>query len=321
MKLELDVENLRKKKLMIACPMYGGNCSGLFCKSTNDLSMACASYGIEVKFYYLFNESLIPRARNYCVSEFLRSDCTHLMFIDSDIGFNYKDVLALLFLSDDDSEYDVLTGPYPKKTIAWEKVRAAVDQGYARDTPFELENFVGDYVFNPANNIGSFRLDEPVEIKDGGTGFMMIQRKVFEKFAEAYPELKYKPDHARTEHFDGTTEIVAFFDTVIDPESKRYLSEDYMFTQWARRIGIKVWMCPWIQLKHVGSYVFGGSLSALAAIKAAPTASAESNKKHWDKIKAQEPETKVDLSNIRPYNEPMTNKKPTQKLNRQQRRK
>jgi hypothetical protein len=59
-------------------------------------------YGVSVKFSYLFNESLIRRARNYLVDEFLnRSDATHLLFIDSDIHFNPQDVVALLALDKD----------------------------------------------------------------------------------------------------------------------------------------------------------------------------------------------------------------------------
>lgn len=281
MQIELDPEKLKQKSLFVATPMYGGQCAGIYTKSITDLATACAKNGIELKLYYLFNESLITRARNYCVDEFLRSDCTHMMFIDSDIGFNFKDVLTLLHMADDDSEYDILTGPYPKKTIAWEKVKKAVDIGYGKDNPFQLEHFVGDFVFNPDGNIKSFKISEPVKIKEGGTGFMLIQRKVFEKYAEAYPELSYIPDHTRTENFDGSREITAFFDCVIDPESKRYLSEDYMFSHYARRIGLNVWMCPWMQLKHVGSYTFGGSMGAMAAIQASPTASKESNKKNY----------------------------------------
>jgi hypothetical protein len=281
MEIKIEIEKLRKKKLFIATPMYGGQCSGLYTKSTNDLAMSCAKYGIDVKFYYLFNESLITRARNYCVDEFLRSDYTHLMFIDSDIGFHYKDVYTLMHLCESTDEYGVITGAYPKKTIAWEKIRTAVEMGFADPNPFQLENFVGDYVFNPDENSTSFRIDEPVKIREGGTGFMMIHRDVFDKYAKAYPELSYIPDHVRTEHFDGSREITAFFDCVIDPKSKRYLSEDYMFSQYARAIGINVWLCPWIQLKHVGSYTFGGSLSAMAAIQSSPTASAASNQKNY----------------------------------------
>jgi hypothetical protein len=258
--------------------MYGGQCAGMFCKSTNDLSAMCAQHGIEIRMYYLFNESLITRARNYCVDEFLRSDCTHMIFIDSDIGFDPKDVITMLALSEgheevnDGKPMDILCGPYPKKCIAWEKIKAAVDKGIADKDPNILGNFVGDYVFNPASGNGQIRIDTPTEVLEGGTGFMLIRRETFETFEKAYPELMYLPDHVRTEHFDGTREIMMYFQALIDPDSKRYLSEDYMFCQWARKIGLKIWLCPWMKLQHVGSYIFGGSLADLASINVAATA-------------------------------------------------
>jgi hypothetical protein len=61
------------------------------------------------------------------------------------------------------------------------------------------------------------------------------------------------------------------------------LSEDYFFCWNARKIGIKVHMCPWMQLSHVGSYIFRGSMNALARIEASPTTSAESNEKFYKK--------------------------------------
>ena len=65
-----------------------------------------------------------------------------------------------------------------------------------------------------------------------------------------------------------------YFQALIDPVSRRYLSEDYMFCQWARKIGLKIWLCPWMKLQHVGTHVFGGSLTDLAQIQASATADA-----------------------------------------------
>jgi hypothetical protein len=283
MNLEITVDKLREYSIFVGAPMYGGNASGVFCKSTNDLSALCARNGIKLVFYYLFNESLISRARNYCVDEFLRSDCTHLIFIDSDIGFNPKDVLSLLGLQiTHPDQFDVLSGPYPSKVIAWEKVKRAVELGRA-ENPFDLQYYASDYVFNPVENIPSFRVDQPVEVSKAGTGFMLIPRNVFERYKAAYPELSYKPDHVRTENFDGSREIVAYFDCGIEPETKRYLSEDYFFCWNARKIGIRFHMCPWMQLNHVGTYTFRGSMAALAGLDIAPIASKESNPKHHKK--------------------------------------
>ena len=285
MKLEVKTEDLQQQRLFIGTPMYGGQCAGIFTKSTNDLSMLCTTHKIPMKYYFLFNESLVQRARNYIVDEFLRSDCTHLLFIDADIGFDPRDALALLALQISDPEkYDIVCGPYPKKTIAWEKVSLAAQKGIGVDNPFDLDKFTSDFVFNPAKELTQFKLSEPVEVAEGGTGFMLITREALEKYRDAYPELAYKPDHVRTEQFDGTRDIHAFFDCVIDPESKRYLSEDYFFCKMARKAGLSVWMCPWMKLNHVGSYIFKGDMGSLGQLGVTATADSKSNRKAYNPI-------------------------------------
>ncbi len=272
--VKVEIEELRKRKLFVATPMYGGQCHGTYCRSVADLTAMCVKYGIEMRVYYLFNESLITRARNYCVDEFLRSDSTHMMFIDSDIGFNPNDVLSLLALQDDESPYDIIGGPYPKKCISWEKIVQAVNKGVGDENPNELEKYVGDFVFNPIVDAGQteIKLNEPAKVLEIGTGFMMIKRKVFDEYKAAYPQYSYKPDHVRTAAFDGTREIHAYFDCIIDPATKRYLSEDYMFCQNVIKMGGTIWLCPWMELQHTGSYTFGGSLAALASVGASATA-------------------------------------------------
>ena len=277
--IKVPIEELRKRKLFLATPMYGGVCAGMFTRSVADLSALCTHYGIPMQIYFLFNESLITRARNYCVDEFMRSDATHLMFIDSDIGFNPQDVIALLALAGDEDPYDIIAGPYPKKCISWEKVKMAVDKGFADKDANELEKFVGDYVFNPKGNQQSIPIGEPVEVLEAGTGFMMIRKNTFKKFAETFPQYSYRPDHIRTEHFDGTREIHQYFQAEIDPVSKRYLSEDYWFCQKVQEAGLRTWFCPWMQLQHVGTYIFAGSLADLARVGASATADASVLKK------------------------------------------
>jgi hypothetical protein len=272
MEIEINLEQLRTKKIFIATPMYGGQCHGTYTKAVADLMTMCTKYGIDARLFFIFNESLITRARNYCADEFLRSDYDYLLFIDSDIHFEAKDVLVMSHFATNNEDMDVVCGPYPKKAISWEKIKVAVDKGYADKNPNTLEEFVGDYVFNPADGMTSFRLDQPVEVKESGTGFMLIKREAFTRMDAKYPELMYKPDHVRSKNFDGEREIMAYFDCVIDPVSKRYLSEDYMFCQYARAAGSKIWLLPWIKLKHAGTYIFGGSLQAIASIGVSPTA-------------------------------------------------
>ncbi len=63
-KIEISIEKLREYKIFVGTPMYGGNCAGTYTKSCTDLAMVCAATGITVRFYYLFNESLIQSASN-----------------------------------------------------------------------------------------------------------------------------------------------------------------------------------------------------------------------------------------------------------------
>jgi hypothetical protein len=299
MKIEISVEKLRQNKLFVATPMYGGNCLGMYAKSCLDLQGLCMQYGIEVRFSFIFNESLITRARNYLVDEFLRSEgFTHLLFLDADIHFDPRDIIALMAL-----DKDVIGGPYPKKSIKWPSVieaikrntsaRAAaaasgtpVEQLPLELTPAELEKCAGDYVFNAVAGTGQFNVGEPLKVMEIGTGFMMVKRDVFDRFQKQYPEFHYKPDHVGQANFDGTRYIHAFFDTVIDTKrtitiqqdygerkageivevggSDRYLSEDYMFCQLYRNMGGEIWLCPWMKTHHVGTYAFTGDMAAVA---------------------------------------------------------
>ena len=265
MEIQVKLEELKRHKLFVATPMYGGMNHGLYMKSCLDLQTTMMRYGIEIKFSFLFNESLITRARNYLVDEFLRTEYTHLLFIDSDINFNAQDVIALLAL-----DKDVIGGPYPKKSMNWSNIAHA-----ARNHPDleakKLESVVGEYVFNVVKGTSQFQVTEPLEVMEIGTGYMMVKRNVFDKMKVEYPTIKYKPDHVGQANFDGSRYIHAYFDTVIDTKesivgggSDRYLSEDYMFCQMWRKMGGQIYLCPWMKTQHIGSYAFTGDMPAVA---------------------------------------------------------
>lgn len=259
MKIEISREEMKKRSLFIGMPTYGGNMSTMCAKSLLDLQNLATQYEVDLKFSFLMNESLIQRARNYIADEFLnRTQCTHLMFIDADIAFNAQDVMALLAL-----DKEIGGAGYAKKSIEWNQLNKAIKRN--PELPVEeYAKLTGAIVFNPVAGMNKFSVLEPLEVSELGTGFFMARREVFEKFQKAYPEYMYKPDHVGQANFDGSREICSFFNVFIDPESCRLMSEDYSFCQLARKIGIKVWMCPWMQLTHIGTYMFQGSLPSVA---------------------------------------------------------
>jgi hypothetical protein len=254
----LDVTSLASKKLFIATPAYSGNCNILYASSLANLTNFCGTYNISIQWQFIYNEALITRGRNELVKHFLKSDADYLIFIDGDIDFNYLDVLCLADLALKNENMKIITGAYPKKTINWERIQALYKMNKIKDAN-EVEEYVGDYVLNYESYKKTFPLDKPFKIKEAGTGFMLIKREVFEKFKKAYPEQTYR-------EYKSNELITAYFDCKIDSKDKRYLSEDYMFCQYASKIDIDTWLVPWINLGHIGSYLFRGSFTNVSDI-------------------------------------------------------
>ena len=240
-------------KVFVATPMYGGMCAGYYVQSVMQMQNIFSQQGIETQYSFMFNESLITRARNALVHTFIKTHCTHLMFIDADIKFDPNAILAML-----EVDKEIICGIYPKKEINWETVKQAMDAGVPND---RLKHHTGSFVVNLVDYQGEVTVpvNQPVEIFNGGTGFMLIKRSVFEDLADKVPE--YSNDvgdlSGQMQHAE---QIHEYFATSIEPETNRLLSEDYHFCRLWRMNGGKVYAAPWAQLSHIGTYAFEGQL-------------------------------------------------------------
>lgn len=280
--VKISTDDLKEYSLFVAMPTYGGQLSTVCANSLIQLGIICATYGIRARFEFITNESLVQRARNYLAHKFVKSDFTHMIFIDSDIQFDPWNVLLMLGTQTKFSDkYDVLAAPYTKKGIDWNKV-SQYDKMVANKN--DLEYLCGDFVFAHAGDPASASLHEPFEVLEAGTGFMLIPKYVLTQFAESFNMLKYRPDHNKTVEFNGSEEITAFFHCEIDDKSKRYLSEDYFFCKKVREMGRKVHLVPYIELVHNGSYDFKGSL-----VKEFQAVAEYNNSKSSEKKKSNKP--------------------------------
>lgn len=246
-----DAEGMISPKVLIATPMYGGMCVGQYAAALMVTPSILGSHNIATYYTYMTNESLITRARNRCVHEFLNTDATHLMFIDSDIGFNPHDIAKLI-----KRNVDIVCGLYSKKEINWPRVASAVKKGVP---PEQLMNYGGATVINMVKHETTFvPPDQLLEIHNGGTGFMLIRRSVFLGLMDKVPQYTNDVYHA-IDKPESAMFIKEFFATSIDEESNRLLSEDYHFCKLARKHGFRVWADPSIELSHSGTYVFVGA--------------------------------------------------------------
>lgn len=249
----IDVSKLKGKRVLLATPMYGGLGNAMFFSSVLRLQDLFIAHGIKMDHAFMANESLIDRARNGLVQQFLEmSQADYLLFVDADVQFNPEDVIAMMSY-----EKDLICGPYPKKTINWPIIIEAIKNGI--EDPALLSKLVGEYVFTPLGE--EQEGGQIVRVSEAGTGLMLIHRSVFEKLKEAYPENHYISDHSKDVLSGNLKKMHAYFRTAI--VDNRYLSEDYYFCRTWREIGGDVWLFPWAQTTHYGTYGFEGSVGHL----------------------------------------------------------
>ena len=227
-------------------------------------AILCNKYNIKYTISTLANESLVTRGRNTLTSFFMENkDATHLFFIDADIEFNPEDVLRMV-------AYDkpVVVGAYPKKAINWNSIIGAA-RADDSETAETIEGHSSNYVVNfdfvkddKGENTSQVQIeDNLVKLKDAGTGFMCIEKSVIQQMFDKHPEYKYVNDINVDQKFEPF--MYALFDTMIDPESRRYLSEDYMFCRTWQNMGGTVYLDPRTALNHVGHYTFRGNIRKL----------------------------------------------------------
>lgn len=235
------------KKLFLSTPCYGGICLEIFATSILKLQIECMKNQIQLFIDTTENESLVHRARNVSVGRFMqKSDAEYFMFIDADIHFEAESVIRLV-----NSGHDVSVACYPKKCVMWDQGANAVKSGDQRNLQLLTSSLVV--------NIGAQKREVEngfIQVLDGPTGFMVIKREVFEKMKEKFPELYCINDH-QNKDFDN---YYAFFDCMIDPVSKRYLSEDYAFCRRWQQMDGKIYADVGTTLGHVGNLPFNGSL-------------------------------------------------------------
>lgn len=234
-------------KVFLSTPCYGGLCLDKYMISIIKLQMRLIQSGIVLYIDTTENESLVHRARNVAVGRFMqKSDADYFMFIDADIHFEPESVIRLI-----KSDHDVSVACYPKKCVMWEQAANAVKSGDERNMAMLSSSLVINFGARNRPIENGF-----IEILDGPTGFMLIKRSVFKKLEEKFPELWCKNDHQNRDFDD----YHAVFDCMIDPDSKRYLSEDYAFCRRWQQCGGKIYADVNTTLGHIGNLPFTGCM-------------------------------------------------------------
>jgi hypothetical protein len=218
--------NLSGKKLFIGLPAYDFKISVKMAIALAEFCVKAQQHGVVIQISNVSGCSVVSRVRNIIANEFLESQAEHLLMIDSDMTFKADDIFRML---------------------AWNQTKPIVAAvGVARK---KEKVYFSSLDQDEDNNIIMDRMGL-VKVKRVGTGFIMIQRSVFEVMRDAHPEWKYMDQNT------GKM-LQSFFDFKSTPDG--YVGEDYVFCDRAHEHGFTAWVDPTIKLGHMGVMEYEGS--------------------------------------------------------------
>ena len=217
-------------RIQIATPSMDSKYEREYVKSLDATFTLLDHFGAKVDWVEMPGCADLAAARAKIFSYFQRSDFTHLLMIDSDMGWEAGDVIKLIM-----SERDFVAGVGMKKLP---HVEFAYSNSDDLGTPLQI-------MMEADTGI--------IEVSDVGAAFVLITKACADKMVEAYPETKFVISNEQPEY--------AVFDPIIVPNTTRRLPEDFAFCYRWRKIGGKVFVIPSIRLQHVGRHVWTGALS------------------------------------------------------------
>lgn len=213
----------KKIKVWVCTPCYGGQAWVTYIHGVVGLSLKAKELGLGMALAMPCGESHVDRARNRCVNMFMRDpEATHLLFVDSDIGFEWQDAVRLL-----SHDLDIVGGLYPRKG----------------DTPSVVGRVIP----------GSECKDGLIEAEELGTGFICIKREVFERMRDEGYAAHYVTDYGEGQ---GENDEYAYYFSGVRDGIPRWVSEDYAWARLARRMGYKIFADLELKLSHSGVKVW-----------------------------------------------------------------
>ncbi len=206
-------------KLFIATPAFDGKTYVPYAISLAETCCLLQKNHIGIEFRIVASGSLLCAERNRLIKSFLDSDCTHMLCIDSDLGWPADAVIVML-----QKKEHFIAGCYPARIEKSFLFRPSVNPDTSLIVNKEKGLIKMDYI--PA-------------------GFMILSRHLLEKMVNDYPERKFTPKDP------NAPSGIALFNTEL--QDGEFWGEDYVFCRLARQSGFDIWVDPMIQFNHAGN--------------------------------------------------------------------
>ena len=233
--------------LFIPVICYNRMCHTAFMFSLIKLVLILREHNIDAELYPIVFDSLINRARNAAVAHFMSSNCSHLLFLDSDIEFNPSDIIKLVLLNK-----SIVGIGYPKKWLDESKLQNIFSK---QELPKNPLNYCTHHSVHIKPGIPK-DVNDCMEVDYLTTGIMLINKQVIERLIQKYPERQYIND---IDGYMGANKdmFYNFFCVEVNEKTKRFESEDYGFCRLCKEIDEKIYVYTNSDVRHYGWFAYG----------------------------------------------------------------
>lgn len=206
------------KRVFVALHLYREPEEPVFYSCMKTAAKLLKQHGYTLEFDIVWGDPYIQKARNKLVHNFLKSNSNIFIFIADDIEYTPNELLLLI-----ETPGDVVCGAYSQHV---KPVNYPV-KIYTDDTGYPVT-----------------RGDGCISAKRIQTGFLRINRVVFERIILHHPELSYYG----TEDGKQVNVHCDFFPQGV--HHHRWIGEDYAFCDLWTGLGGKIWIIPDLNLTH-----------------------------------------------------------------------
>lgn len=241
----------RITKINIATPSYGSSYSGAYVRSLYSL----LSTGPLNRVAYSFSDidyADIVTARNYLLSNFYfnKTDCSHILFIDDDMGFESTLVYEMLNL-----RKDYVGVIAPKRHIDLKKLHSFSKESFNKALAMS-SGFVG--------NPGAINANEKfVEVSSCGAGILLLSRDCISTMIKCCPEIVDQKRFKRMPFADKFSQFITPFNKI--ELEDREMSEDISFAyRWTNFCKGKIFASVASNIQHCADIVIESKYTDLS---------------------------------------------------------
>lgn len=234
-------------KICVATPAYGETVYTAYLQSLLRLQRALIRRGDQMQ-HVAISFAEVSEARNFLLTYwFDKTDASHILFVDADMGFDPQLVLEMLAF-----DKPVVGAIYPRRQVDLQRVAEAAAKG---EPPARAIARAHDFIIRPVRGRAPRRDKGFIEVEGCGAGLLLVSRGCIEEMLKKRPLLSDRAAKKNSPLAKDLDRLIRAFDPVTVEGAR--LSEDFSFChRWQAQCGGEIWARADKAVTHIGPHRF-----------------------------------------------------------------